>query len=37
MLALSKVNKVSTTGSGLQKTTKWVKDYAPNLAKASAH
>ena len=37
MLALSKVNKVSTIGGRLQKTTKWVKDYAPNLAKASAH
>ena len=37
MLALSKANKVFTTGSGLQKTTKWVKDWTPNLAKASAH
>ena len=37
MLALSKANKFSTTGGGLQKTTKWELNCALSLAKASVH
>ena len=37
MLVLSKVNKFSTIGGGLQKTTKWEPDCALSLAKVSVH
>ena len=37
MLALLKVNKFSTIGGRLQKTTKWEPDCALSLAKASVH
>ena len=37
MLALSKVNKFSTIGGGLQKITKWELDCALSLAKVSVH